>query len=200
VSPTGIVIDSAKLTNPQLAGIVNTKDYGGATNGMIGGCLPLGRYQINMVYPTGQAWTTPNEEGSCAASEGATTFSGANAPGAGFADDPLHISCATKPRPVLYSQGTRAVVEITAGTPGACAGFSPTAKVPVDLKGNPTDGSPFACSGLCLDPSLDPTALTKTGVPCALCLDKTLDPSTTPPCTTRLANPPSSTTGTDAGQ
>jgi hypothetical protein len=34
------------------------------------GCLPTGRYGINVVYPTGQAWTVPNEAGSCAATEG----------------------------------------------------------------------------------------------------------------------------------
>jgi hypothetical protein len=64
------------------------------------GCLPTGRYAINAVYPTGQAWTVPNEAGSCAASEGPIDF-GVSPP-----------SCAKKSRPVLYSQGTRAVVEI----------------------------------------------------------------------------------------
>ena len=33
------------------------------------GCLPEGRYAVNLVYGTGQAWTTPNEAGVCAASE-----------------------------------------------------------------------------------------------------------------------------------
>jgi len=33
------------------------------------GCLPTGAYAMNVVYPTGQAWTTPNEAGVCAASE-----------------------------------------------------------------------------------------------------------------------------------
>jgi hypothetical protein len=34
------------------------------------GCLPLGRYAISAVYPTGQVWTVPNETGSVLASQG----------------------------------------------------------------------------------------------------------------------------------
>jgi hypothetical protein len=55
-----------------------------------------------MVYSTGQAWSTPNEMGSCAPKEGATSFP--DIPG----------TCEKQPRPVLYSQGTRAVIEIVA--------------------------------------------------------------------------------------
>lgn len=64
------------------------------------GCLPKGRYAISLVYPTGQAWTVPNEAGSCSREEGGTTV------GNGLG------SCAAKPRPVLLSQGSRAVLEI----------------------------------------------------------------------------------------
>ena len=64
------------------------------------GCLPKGRYAITLVYPTGQAWTVPNEIGGCARSEGAIVSTGA-----------LSV-CGTKPRPVLLSQGARAVLEI----------------------------------------------------------------------------------------
>ncbi len=64
------------------------------------GCLPTGRYGINLVYPTGQAWTTPNETGSCADSEG--DFDSAKNPS----------SCSGKPRPVLRSQGFRAILQI----------------------------------------------------------------------------------------
>jgi hypothetical protein len=64
----------------------------------IQGCLPKGRYAINLVYPDGQAWTVPNEAGACSGTEGATNYGG--------------LSCTLKPRPVLLSQGTRAVVEI----------------------------------------------------------------------------------------
>ena len=34
------------------------------------GCLPLGRYAISAVYPTGQVWTVPNETGAVLASQG----------------------------------------------------------------------------------------------------------------------------------
>jgi hypothetical protein len=54
------------------------------------GCLPMGRYAINVVYPDGQAWTVPNESGVCAPGE------------------------ACSQRPILSSQGRRAVVEIAA--------------------------------------------------------------------------------------
>jgi hypothetical protein len=74
------------------------------------GCLPKGRYAINAVYPTGQAWTVPNEAGSCGGSEGDT--------------DLANLSCTAKPRPVLYSQGPRAVVEIIdAKDPALCQSF-----------------------------------------------------------------------------
>lgn len=33
------------------------------------GCLPEGRYAMNLVYATGQAWTVPNEAGICAPAE-----------------------------------------------------------------------------------------------------------------------------------
>lgn len=64
------------------------------------GCLPMGRYAISLAYPTGQVWTVPNESGSCSALEGPVVV------GARVG------TCADKPRPVLLSQGARAVVEI----------------------------------------------------------------------------------------
>ena len=48
--------------------------------------------------PMWQAWTVPNETGACSGTEGAT--------------DVAHLSCTLKPRPLLYSQGTRAVIEV----------------------------------------------------------------------------------------
>lgn len=78
------------------------------------GCLPKGRYAISTVYPTGQTWTTPNEMGGCAPAEGVVSGTG---PGA---------SCSVKPRPVLLSQGARAVLEVVdpaAGAPGTCDDF-----------------------------------------------------------------------------
>jgi hypothetical protein len=64
------------------------------------GCLPMGRYAISLVYPTGQAWTVPNESGGCSAQEGTVRVGERTG------------SCTDKPRPVLLSQGSRGVVEI----------------------------------------------------------------------------------------
>jgi hypothetical protein len=61
------------------------------------GCLPEGRYAINLIYETGQAWTVPNEAGVCAV------------------DEPLKDGgtiCGTRPR--LSSQS----VVVTIGPPG----------------------------------------------------------------------------------
>jgi hypothetical protein len=71
-------------------------------------CLPTGRYAINVVYPDGQAWTVPNEAGTCSATEGAADFT--------------RLSCAAKSRPILYSQGNRGVVEVVAArNPAYCS-------------------------------------------------------------------------------
>jgi hypothetical protein len=73
----------------------------------IPGCLPQGRYAINVVYPDGQAWTVPNEAGACtgvATGEGSTQWN----------ENPL--TCSIQQRPVVPSQGPRAVVEIVAPT------------------------------------------------------------------------------------
>lgn len=76
------------------------------------GCLPMGRYAVTLVYPSGQAWTVPNETGSCAPSEGGI-FVGQRV-----------SSCVAKQRPVLLSQGARAVVEIIGPRDEAtCANF-----------------------------------------------------------------------------
>lgn len=74
------------------------------------GCLPKGRYAITLVYPTGQAWTVPNEIGGCAPSEGTVVQQGDLA------------TCALKSRPVLLSQGSRGVLEIVdPSDPATCA-------------------------------------------------------------------------------
>jgi hypothetical protein len=73
---------------------------GGLVRGVRNACLPTGRYAISALYPSGQSWTTPNESGSCAKSEGALDSAGS--PG----------KCLGKPRAVLLSQGTRAVLEV----------------------------------------------------------------------------------------
>jgi hypothetical protein len=78
----------------------------------IEGCLPTGRYAINLVYPDGQAWTVPNEAGACSGEEGSTDYQG------------LTCTGALQQRPVLLSQGKRAVVEITkAKDPTYCQNF-----------------------------------------------------------------------------
>jgi len=62
-----------------------------------------------MIYPTGQAWTIPNESGSCATSEGTLDVSASASP--------TGAACAlggVVGRDVLMSQGTRGVLEITA--------------------------------------------------------------------------------------
>jgi hypothetical protein len=178
----GVIVASANLSANQLSKLVNHK-AAGTVNGLMGGCLPTGRYAINVVYPTGQAWTTPNETGSCAAAEGSTLFSGSgtpsSSPGAGQFLDPLVTGCsqvflsgATSgplgARPVLYSQGTRAVVEITpTANLGNCATYAPNGQAPKDESGNLTpNGAPFACTGLCADPTKDPTSLSPSGIPC----------------------------------
>lgn len=86
----------------------------GTTSPAIQGCLPTGRYSINVVYPDGQAWTVPNEAGACtgqATGEGDTDWT--------------NLTCTIQQRPVLRSQGPRAVVEITpAKNPAHCQGTS----------------------------------------------------------------------------
>jgi hypothetical protein len=40
---------------------------------LVYGCLPQGRFAMNLIYGTGQAWSVPNEAGVCAASEPEST-------------------------------------------------------------------------------------------------------------------------------
>lgn len=80
------------------------------------GCLPMGRYAISLVYPTGQAWTVPNESGGCSESEGVVVLGQQTG------------QCTQKPRTVLLSQGSRGVVEIIGPSPegldsGVCDDF-----------------------------------------------------------------------------
>ncbi|MBL0198389.1 MAG: hypothetical protein IPQ09_30040 [Myxococcales bacterium] len=86
------------------------------------GCLPLGRYAMIAAYPSGQVWTTPNEAGACAALEGS------------LVERDKVGSCNRKARPVLYSQGPRAVLEIVPPTTpegqAACAGGVPVECLP----------------------------------------------------------------------
>ena len=97
------IVPEAVLMNPQFASLVK-----GAP---IQACLPTGRYAVNVVYPDGQAWTVPNESGACSGDEGSTDYK--------------KLTCTLKPGPILYSQGTRAVVEVVPATnPAHCTGAS----------------------------------------------------------------------------
>jgi hypothetical protein len=59
------LIDPA-LVAPALRALLGRPD---ADVRVVEGCLPRGSYQINLFYPSGQSWTTPNELGSCIAPE-----------------------------------------------------------------------------------------------------------------------------------
>jgi hypothetical protein len=83
-------------------------------------CLPTGRYAINVVYPNGQAWTVPNEAGTCGMTEGNPDFA--------------RLSCTLKARPIVYSQGRRAVVEVVAAQDPAYCAANP---LPAACLGNP---------------------------------------------------------------
>ena len=93
IVPTDILSNGDVKHRYQATGLVNNVQFG---------CLPKGRYAINVVYPDGQAWTVPNEAGACSGDEGSTDYGG--------------LTCTLKPRPVLYSQGNRAVVEVVGPT------------------------------------------------------------------------------------
>lgn len=85
----------------------------------IPGCLPKGRYAINVVYPDGQAWTVPNEAGAC---------TGTASTGEGTTNWSMTPVCSLQNRNVVTSQGPRAVVEIVGPTdPNNC---KPNAAVP----------------------------------------------------------------------
>jgi hypothetical protein len=95
------ILPAAAFATPQLASLV--------AGAPLQACLPTGRYAINVVYPNGQTWTVPNESGVCSSAEGATDYA--------------NLTCTLQPRPVLRSQGARAVVEITpASDPTRCPG------------------------------------------------------------------------------
>jgi hypothetical protein len=108
----GSVVQNDSTGNPNAKGLTGQQlryQATGLVNSIQYGCLPKGRYAINVVYPDGQAWTVPNEAGACSGTEGQTDYGG--------------LTCTIKPRPVLYSQGNRAVVEIVGpSNPQNCTG------------------------------------------------------------------------------
>jgi hypothetical protein len=90
---------------------------GPRVNAIVTACLPMGRYGVSVVYPDGQAWTVPNEAGVCSGAEGPTDY--------------VNLTCPLKARPVLYSQGNRAVVEIVAAKdPSYCQNYPPPPACP----------------------------------------------------------------------
>jgi hypothetical protein len=107
------------------------------------GCLPKGRYAINVVYPDGQAWTVPNESGACVGgTEGTTDYGG--------------LTCTLKSRPVLPSQGNRAVVEIV-GPANAANCQTPNPAAP----GDPAtlgDETAFGKTVFAVPPECQPTS------------------------------------------
>ncbi len=127
IVPTDILTNGDVKHRFQITNLVNSVQFG---------CLPKGRYAINIVYPDGQAWTVPNEAGAC---------TGTSATGEG-ATDYANMTCTLKPRPVLYSQGTRAVVEVVGPTnPASCQKPGPATPLGAALYGNtqplPSPGS-----------------------------------------------------------
>jgi len=101
-TPDSPIVPTAALMDPQIAALVKAPAQG---------CLPTGRYAINAVYPDGQAWTVPNEAGGCTSAEGVVSTS------------TTPPTCTLQKRPVLPSQGPRAVVEIVPTTdPNHCKG------------------------------------------------------------------------------
>jgi hypothetical protein len=109
-TPEQLIAPPDLLTQPAVSALVG---------GQATGCLPMGRYAINVVYPDGQGWTVPNEAGACSGTEGSTDY--------------VNLTCPQKPRPVLYSQGNRAVVEVVAAKDPAYCVANP---VPAVCKGS----------------------------------------------------------------
>lgn len=99
VTPHQTGVDpSSGMQEPIINEMAVRAALGSQVNSIVYRCMPKGRFQVNVVWPTGQAWTTPNEAGSCATTEGTTDFT--------------NLTCPIKPRPILYSQGNRAILEI----------------------------------------------------------------------------------------
>ena len=131
IVPVDILSNNDPTHRYQVTSLVNNVQFG---------CLPKGRYEINIVYPDGQAWTVPNEAGACSGTEGTSDFP--------------NLTCRIKPRPILYSQGNRAVVEVVGPTnPANCQNPGPAANpiftADTIAKGKPAPSVPVACLPRC---------------------------------------------------
>jgi hypothetical protein len=127
--------DVDPLLSDQAGTIASLEKQFGRPVNLVQGCLPQGKYSMNLVYGTGQAWTDPNEAGVCAASELPVSANGTMCTGGVTTQGPT-------PRPRLPSQDL--VLHI--GPPG-----DPTYCV--------TNPTPAACCPAPTDksPAVDPT-------------------------------------------
>lgn len=82
------------------------------------GCLPEGRYAINLIYPTGQAWSTPNEAGVCAKSEPQTADGKGCAEGT--ASEPHRARLASQAAALTITKPTDAAYCVKNPTPAIC--------------------------------------------------------------------------------
>jgi hypothetical protein len=71
VTPSFKTLAGETLVDPQaiVPGLRSLLGRPDADVRVVEGCLPRGRYQINLLYPTGQRWAVPNEAGVCIAPE-----------------------------------------------------------------------------------------------------------------------------------
>ena len=82
------------------------------------GCLPEGRYAINLIYPTGQAWTSPNEAGVCAKSEPQTADGKGCAEGG--PDEPHRARLASQTAALTITKPTDPAYCVKNPTPKIC--------------------------------------------------------------------------------